>query len=124
MKSITRVLTLLTAFASPTSLCTASESVPPSTDELVASTSQKGKTPKDSKLKLLEDKVYDFVLVTDDCNFRAGMEEDETLEASLQVLNRTVTRISLQDPDFDWNSTKSIVIRSAWEKVSRCVVLW
>lgn len=69
-------------------------------------------------LHFLENKVYDFVLVTDDRNFRAGMEEDETLQKALEAIGRKVTRISLQDPDFDWNSTKSIVIRSAWEKVS------
>ena len=71
----------------------------------------------------LEHKVYDIVAVTDwygldDPTGLANEEDEIFIQAVEQQTGRKVTRVSIQDESFDWRSAKSIVIRSAWAKVS------
>ena len=59
---------------------------------------------------------FDMVAVTDDYNYGAGRAEDMALIRAFRKLGRKATRVSIQDDDFDWTSTKMVVIRSAWDK--------
>ena len=46
-----------------------------------------------------------------------GRGEDVALIRAMRRLGRKATRVSIQDFDFEWTSqTKSVVIRSAWDK--------
>ena len=63
-----------------------------------------------------KDDEFDLVAVTDDTNYGIGREEDMALVRAFRKLGRKATRISIQDDDFDWTSTKMVVIRSAWDK--------
>lgn len=59
---------------------------------------------------------FDLVAVTDDTSYGYGREEDMALVRAFRKLGHKATRISIQDDDFDWTSTKMVVIRSAWDK--------
>lgn len=57
-----------------------------------------------------------MVAVTDDFNWGEGRGEDMALVRAFRKFGRKATRVSIQDDDFDWTSTKMVVIRSAWDK--------
>lgn len=60
---------------------------------------------------------YDMVVaVTDDYSYVQGQREDMTFVHAFRKLGHKATRISIHDDDFDWNTTKMVVIRSAWGK--------
>jgi glutathione synthase/RimK-type ligase-like ATP-grasp enzyme len=61
-------------------------------------------------------KQWDMIAVTDDTNYGEGRGEDMALIRAMRRLGHRATRISIQDYDFDWNTTKMVVIRSAWNK--------
>ena len=62
------------------------------------------------------EKEWDVVTITDDFHFYRGEYEDKPLLDSLRRLGRKAARVSIEDETFDFNSTKAIVIRSAWGK--------
>jgi glutathione synthase/RimK-type ligase-like ATP-grasp enzyme len=75
-------------------------------------------TRKFCNLWSAKDYDFDLVAVTDDSHYGEGREEDMALVRAFRKLGRKATRISIQDDDFDWTSTKMVVIRSAWGKYS------
>lgn len=74
----------------------------------------------DFSLSFVENKVYDVIAVTDWYGLADPMAvaEDAIFLEELEKLGRKVERISIHDEEFDWRTTKSVVIRSAWAKVS------
>ena len=75
----------------------------------------------DPTLKYLENKVWDVVAVTDYHQINGtnmATEEDRIFMNAVAALGRKVTRVSIQDEEFDWRSTKAVVVRSAWAKYS------
>lgn len=62
------------------------------------------------------EKEWDVVTITDDYHFSFGEYEDKPLLDSLERMGRKAIRVSIQDETFDFNSTKAVVIRSAWGK--------
>ena len=67
---------------------------------------------------------YDMIAVTDDANYGEGRGEDMALINEMRKLGRRAKRISIQDDDFDWCSTRMIVIRSAWNKYKYLEDYW
>lgn len=65
---------------------------------------------------IYSEKEWDVVTITDNYHFDLGEYEDKPLLDSLRRLGRKATRVSIEDETFDFNSTKAIVIRSAWGK--------
>lgn len=63
-----------------------------------------------------KDYEFDLVAVTDDTYYGEGRDEDMALVRAIRKLGRKATRVSMQDDDFDWTSTKMVAIRSAWDK--------
>lgn len=59
---------------------------------------------------------YDLITVTDDFNYGAARDEDMAMIDAFRKLGRKATRISIEDYDFDWSTTKITMIRSAWNK--------
>jgi FAD synthase len=47
---------------------------------------------------------YDMVAVTDDYSYGHGRGEDMTFVRAVRKLGRKVTRISIHEDDFDWNT--------------------
>jgi glutathione synthase/RimK-type ligase-like ATP-grasp enzyme len=74
----------------------------------------------DPTLKYLENKVWDVVAFTDEYGMNDDMatEEDTIFVNAVAALGRKVTRVSIEDEEFDWRSTKVVVVRSAWAKFS------
>ena len=74
-----------------------------------------------AELEYVENKVWDVVAVTDWYGDKdpGANEEDEYFIKALESLGRKVIRVRIDDDEFDWESTKSVVIRSAWAKVRK-----
>ena len=56
----------------------------------------------------------DIVLVTDDLYYDKRTTDEYLLARSLAALGRRVERVSYQDANFSWDSSKTAVLRSAW----------
>ena len=56
----------------------------------------------------------DIVLVTDDSYYDQRTTDDYLLARSLAALGRRVERVSYQDANFNWASSKTVLMRSAW----------
>jgi glutathione synthase/RimK-type ligase-like ATP-grasp enzyme len=74
------------------------------------------------------EKVYDVVILTDKRYINPDVTnnytenvllEDNLIKTAMVKKGLKVTRLSWDDPDFDWNTTKSILFRSTWDYFDR-----
>lgn len=56
---------------------------------------------------------------TDDINFQNVLHEQQLVQTALESLDLKVTRIAWDDPEFDWSSTRVILIREIWDYFHR-----
>lgn len=73
-------------------------------------------------------KIYDVVILTDKdyLNFKEGdilvqnaIKEDDYVKIALENLGLKVIRLSWDNPNFDWSSTKTILFRTTWDYAVR-----
>lgn len=73
-------------------------------------------------------KIYDVVILTDRnyLNFKEddeliqnAIKEDNYVKIALENLGLKVTRLSWDNPGFDWSSTKTILFRTTWDYAVR-----
>ena len=73
-------------------------------------------------------KIYDVVILTDnrytnpqhiDDYIQNVLDEDGIVKTALEKLGLRVLRLSWDDPNFDWSTTKSVLFRSTWDYFDR-----
>lgn len=73
-------------------------------------------------------KIHDVVILTDnrytnpqhiDDYIQNVLDEDGIVKTALENLGLCVLRLSWDDPNFDWSTTKSVLFRSTWDYFDR-----